>query len=189
MDEARLRQFYALSDPVRLALVETLRLAGGPMTSAVLTRAVPDAGGGLSFQLETLEDAGLVERGSGRGRATQWTAKEIPLSWDEDDERDPQGAIAIRSFERELTERREVRFRRWLSEKRTTAWDPQWSHIDDSYEWVLELTPGQVADLHADLAAVVARHREASSEEKSSTTSSAERVFVALTTCPVRISQ
>lgn len=190
MDEVRLRQFMALSDPVRLALLEALRLAETPQTSAALARAVPDAAGGLGFQLDTLKQAGLIERCGGRGRAARWSASETRLEWSEEDEVDPQGLIAIRSFERELTERREVRFRRWLSEKRTDAWPPEWSGINDSLEWVLELDPTSLNQLHQELSAVIDRYRTTGSSEGQKSAaegaSGAERIFVALTTCPVK---
>jgi DNA-binding transcriptional ArsR family regulator len=57
-----MESLHVLSDPVRLAIVESL--AGEPMTVAVLAERFPISRPAVSRHLKLLKDAGLVESDS-----------------------------------------------------------------------------------------------------------------------------
>lgn len=159
MDQDRLRLFEAMTDPVRLSVLEQLRLSTEPLSTAQLSRSIPEASGSLSYHLRVLADVGLVEKIGGVGRGAQWSAGQARFAWTEEDESDPQGQIAVRSLERVLSERREARWRRWLSEKRTDVWPAEWRAADDSFEWVVNLSPHELRTLQDDVRGLMAKYK------------------------------
>ena len=185
--EELLRKFDAAADPVRLELLENLKLARGPMTTAALARAVPAAGGGLSWQLRTLAAAGLIRKESGRGQGTLWSADVRGLRWTDDDEDDELVGMAVRTLERVTADRREDRWRRWLSEKRTDGWSFEWRSAAISREYALRLTPEDLSELETEVAKVLERFKERRGEVVADDdTDGAEDVFVSLAAHPVR---
>lgn len=182
MDEDDLRRAVSAADPTRLALWECLRFAGRPVTTAALAKAVPDAGSGLTYQLNHLEEAGLIDRVGGKGVRTLWQVGEgIPLP-EETNTEDLNATLAREAVERAFTDRSYSRLRRWLSEKRGTAWmNTAWPRSEVVQEHVLALTPAELSELEADLLEVVGRYR---SEKPAA--EGRETVLVNITAYPIR---
>lgn len=174
----------ALTDPTRLALLESLRLAGEPMTTAALSRAVPDTGTGLTYQLRVLEKAGLIKHESGKGRATRWSPLDVPVEWTSSlGDADPATQLAIRTLERVMWERVDVRWRSWLSAKRGGQWSPEWVDAEIGKQHRLRLTPDLLRELEDELGEVIDRFRARSDVVEGD---DAEHVFINVMAHPIR---
>jgi DNA-binding transcriptional ArsR family regulator len=66
--------FFALADPTRRQVVETL-LAEGETSVPVLTGRLPITRQAVAKHLAALDDAGLLERSPGRGREVRYALR------------------------------------------------------------------------------------------------------------------
>lgn len=181
MEDEDVRRATSVADPTRLALWECLRFAKGrPVTTAALAKAVPDAGNGLTYQLNHLESAKLIEKVGGKGARTQWKVGEgIPLP-EETTTEDLNATLAREAVERAFIDRSYSRLRRWLSEKRGPAWaNTGWPRSEVVQERLLTLTPDELSELEGELLEVVNRYRNRSGDDR-------ESVLVNITAYPVR---
>jgi Helix-turn-helix domain len=126
--------------PIRAALLEMLR-ERGTVTSTQAAQALGFSSGLCSFHLRQLARYGYVEEASGaKGRVRPWRLVGGP---DEPD----LGRLA-RDLEDEG-------YQRWLQQKGTAP--AEWS-IDEAFSSVLFLEPAEMADVGAQIRAVLARY-------------------------------
>ncbi len=148
----------ALAHPVRLALIETLVLAG-PLTATQAGERIGESATTCSFHLRQLAKYGFVEEaGGGSGRARPWrlSARGMRFSTDHDD---PETNLAAGTLARMLRERQLDRYRSWLE---TRASYPQaWRNAADNSEFVMWMTSDELTQLNKELVEMlVPRFRE-----------------------------
>jgi predicted ArsR family transcriptional regulator len=146
----------ALSHPLRMRLVELLRLGAATATQAAAELGTTPAN--CSFHLRLLARHGFVQEASGGvGRARPWQLVErdnyVVL-----DQLDAEGLAALRAIEELQEERRRQRkddF--WRSKEQFPA---AWRAAATQASFLLHLTAEESQELNAALEAVVARYLE-----------------------------
>jgi DNA-binding transcriptional ArsR family regulator len=143
----------ALAHPARLAVVDEL-YQGSARTSSELAELTGLSPSAMSYHLRALERWGIVERGTPRedGRERPWRAAGRTLSLD------PETVSAAAADVVAATTLQHLRgeIRRWalVEEDETKTWRDV-AGISRAYFW---LTEEEVAELSADLQAVVKKH-------------------------------
>ncbi len=161
LDSAQLR---ALSHPLRIRLLGTLRFHG-PATSTGLAQRLETNSGATSYHLRKLAQVGLVVEEEGRGtqRERWWRAAHDITSWVEtqflDDPDDRAAADWLVGY---LARARSRWVNDWLKERH--EWPREWRAAADSSDLTLSLSPRQLSALNADLLQVVDRYRRAGAE-------------------------
>jgi DNA-binding transcriptional ArsR family regulator len=149
-----------LAHPLRSRLLSALR-AGGPATATVLADHFGTNSGATSYHLRKLASVGLVEEtGEGHGRERWWrAATEMHSFTQRDVAGDPDAEAATdwlrRYYLRSLVER----YEHWLDIQET--WPLEWREAADASDRLVHVSPARLAQLQAELAAIIARYVDA----------------------------
>jgi DNA-binding transcriptional ArsR family regulator len=152
------RTMRALSHPVRLALIETLGLAG-PLTATQAGERIGESPTTCSFHLRQLAKYGFVEEaGGGSGRARPWrlNSRGMRFSTEHDD---PETNLAAGELARMLRERQLDRYRAWLEAK--GSYSRTWREAAENSEFIMWMTADELTEFNRDLVELlVPRFRE-----------------------------
>ncbi|WIM95122.1 helix-turn-helix domain-containing protein [Actinoplanes oblitus] len=151
-DEAVLK---AVAHPLRRRLLDNLRV-DGPSTPSALARATGQAVANVSHHLRVLADAGLIEEAPelARNRKEHWWRMGDPrLSWDPADF-SPEVADAADAIG---LQRQIDLIHTWLGSPASRT-EP-WVHSAIAADFWLRLSPEELAELGAELEAVVLKYR------------------------------
>jgi DNA-binding transcriptional ArsR family regulator len=156
------RAMRALAHPTRLALLGELRSAG-PCTVGMLSEAVDEAPGSVSYHLRTLAGHGFVvevpERARDR-RERWWRAAHRTTSWDELEVlADPERRAAAGVLRTSVLDHQDAELRRYHEVEPTLP--DEWVAAATSSDVVLHLDADGLAALSAELDAVLRRWHDA----------------------------
>ena len=156
---SRLRAFM---DPLRMQLYRLL-YAAGTATASQLAEHVDETPSLVSYHLRKLAEHGFVTQASGQGsdgRERWWqVASEEGWGFRNSDFADtPEGAAAVSTVARTLFDTRTAQYRAYLDQ--TAAWGKAWTDADFSSEWLLDLTPAELAEMNDELEDLARRWRE-----------------------------
>jgi DNA-binding transcriptional ArsR family regulator len=157
-----LSRLKAFTNPLRMRLYRLL-YASGTATASQLAEHVDETPSLVSYHLRKLAEHGFVTEASGQstdGRERWWrVATEEGWSFRDSDFADtPEGTAAVGAVTRGLVDTRVAQYRTYLDQ--TAAWGKAWTDAAFSSEWLLELSPGELAELGEELDALGRRWRE-----------------------------
>jgi predicted ArsR family transcriptional regulator len=139
---------FALSHPVRLALVEVLTIHG-PLTATGAGELIGESPTTCSFHLRQLARYGFVEEaGGGKGRARPWRMASIGLSLNPDPD-DAEGEVAAGALQRLYLDRQLERYRTWRETR--AGYPAAWRTAADESEYVFYLTADELRTLNEEL--------------------------------------
>jgi DNA-binding transcriptional ArsR family regulator len=151
----------ALAHPLRAQLYRLLTIAR-TATASQLADQVDEAVSLVSYHLRKLAEHGLIEEAEARsedGRERWWQPASEGVSIRDEDFRDaPEKAAAHTAASRLFFEQRADMFRRYLDER--AHWSDAWTTASESAEWLLRLTPAELAELSREMYDVVRRYEE-----------------------------
>lgn len=160
-DELRLTDAWrlrALSHPMRLRILGSLRL-DGPATSAILARRLDTDTGQTSFHLRQLARHGLVIEASdlGTGRERYWRASSASTVWDPaalTSDRDWEALTAFEAAVDAVYAEQVTRYRQTRHE-----WPEEWQEAaHSSGDYPIRTTAEGLSALVEELQEVIARH-------------------------------
>ncbi|MFF3002065.1 ArsR/SmtB family transcription factor [Kitasatospora sp. NPDC057940] len=184
-----LSRLKAFTNPLRMQLYRLL-YAAGTATASQLAEQVDAAPSLVSYHLRKLAEHGFVTEASGRsadGRERWWqVASEEGWGFQDSDFADtPEGAAAVGAVTRGIVETRASQYRAYLDQG--AAWGKVWTDSAFSSEWMLDLTPAELAELNGELEALGRRWRERGKSAKAAgDTEGREHVSVHLYGFPFR---
>ncbi|HBF80110.1 MAG TPA: transcriptional regulator [Streptomyces sp.] len=184
-----LSRLKALTSPLRMQLYRLL-YAAGSATASQLAEQVGQAPSLVSYHLRKLAEHGFVTEARDRstdGRERWWqVASEEGWGFrDSDFAGTPEGAAAVGALARGILDTRTAQYRAYLD--RTAAWGKAWSDAAFSSEWVLDLTPAELAEMSAEFAELTRRWRDrGKAAEADGDTEDREHVSVHLYGFPFR---
>jgi len=149
-------QLKALAHPVRLQMLEMLRL-DGPATSTSLARRLETNTGTVSYHLRQLARHGFIEDepGRGNGRERWWRARHDFTHVRFADPRDA-GAQRVRSAHLQASiTRMVIQLQEALAERASLP--RRWKRVTEDSDWTLWLTPDQAERLMIELTVVLRR--------------------------------
>jgi predicted ArsR family transcriptional regulator len=147
----------ALTHPVRLALLEVLATQG-PLTATEAGELIGESPTTCSFHLRQLEKYGFIEEaGTGPGRQRHWKFTHGGMRFSDTSD-DPEANIAAKSLSRLVTDRAIARMQGYEDTK--SNYPKDWQQAAEATESVVYVTPEELAELNADVRAVLERHRE-----------------------------
>lgn len=153
------RELRAVAHPLRMAIIELLTLEG-PLTASELAERLDQSPANCSWHLRKLAEHQFVEEADGaHGRRRPWRMSRIGMSWDEEDDSAPEERVAGQALTRMLLERWVDRFLQ-SSESVTGQWRRA-AGMSQSLTW---LTPEELAELNAEVQAVMMRLQSRISE-------------------------
>ncbi|KJS61478.1 winged helix-turn-helix domain-containing protein [Streptomyces rubellomurinus] len=157
-----LTRLKAFTNPLRMQLYRLL-YAAGSATASQLGEQVGEAPSLVSYHLRKLAELGFVAEAAGRsGDARErWWQVASEEGWgfrDSDFTQTPEGAAVVEAVGRSVFETRAAQYRAYLSQ--TGDWGPVWTDAAFASEWMLDLTPAELADFGEELAEVTRRWRE-----------------------------
>lgn len=185
-----LSRLKAFTNPLRMQLYRLL-YAVGTATASQLAEQVDQAPSLVSYHLRKLAEHGFVAEASGQstdGRERWWqVASEEGWGFrDSDFANTPEGAAAVGAVTRSIFDTRTAQYRAYLDQ--TAAWGKVWTDAAFSSEWMLELTPGELAEMSDELEALARRWRERGKAAKATgDTENREHVSVHLYGFPFRL--
>jgi DNA-binding transcriptional ArsR family regulator len=151
----------ALAHPLRAQLYRRLIVAR-KATASQLAEQVDEAVSLVSYHLRKLAEHGLIEEAeaqSADGRERWWEPASDGVSIRDEDFRDaPEKAAAHTAASRLFFEQRADMYRRYLDER--AHWSDAWTAASDSSEWLLRLTPDELAELSREMYDLVRRYEE-----------------------------
>ncbi|MFG3014637.1 ArsR/SmtB family transcription factor [Streptomyces cinerochromogenes] len=151
----------ALAHPLRMKLYRLLFVAE-VATASQLAEQVDEAVSLVSYHLRKLAAHGLVEEAEPRSsdaRERWWQPSSEGVSIRDADFRDaPEKAAAHLAASRLFLEQRAEMYRKYLDER--AYWGPEWNTAAHDSEFLLRLTPGELADLKKDLNELLKRYDE-----------------------------
>ncbi|MFI2433920.1 helix-turn-helix domain-containing protein [Streptomyces sp. NPDC018693] len=151
----------ALAHPLRMKLYRALTIAR-TATASQLAEQVDEAVSLVSYHLRKLAEHELIEEAgtqSADGRERWWQPASEGLSVHDEDFRDaPEKAAAHTAASRLFFEQRADMYRRFLDER--AHWGAAWNTASDSSEWLLRLTPDELAELSKKMYALVRTYEE-----------------------------
>jgi len=152
------KAIQVLAHPLRSRLLGALRV-GGPATATALAGKLATNTGATSYHLRRLESVGLVEEtGEGRGRERWWRAATQQHAFTQRDVAyDPDGQAAADWLRRHYLRSFVDRFQHWLDIH--TEWSLEWQEVADASDYLLRLTPRRLAELQAEMEALIERYR------------------------------
>jgi DNA-binding transcriptional ArsR family regulator len=151
------RSLRALAHPLRMSIMGALR-SDGPATSTRLAQRLGESTGTLSWHLRLLAEQGFIEEDAERGtkRERWWRAVEQAYLLDPGDV--PEEASALNVYFSEIVRQDYERATRYLA----GSWSPEWQRAATLSGWQdLRLSPDQLAELNAELIALVDRYADA----------------------------
>lgn len=181
--ERAIRQIRAVSSPIRLELLETLRL-GGVLSTAELARRVPAARGGIQGTLADLAEAGWVKLEDGIGRSATWVATESPILWSDIDEDDAPVRAAMASMEQAARQRRFAYIKTFEQEWQDAKWPDEWADAAVSRDYIERLTPAELTELDTEIHAAVTRARTKAQARRDQDPAGEEPVFLTVMAFP-----
>jgi DNA-binding MarR family transcriptional regulator len=154
------RSLRGLAHPLRMAVLELLKLDGAATSTGLAARLGANTGT-VSWHLRHLAEHGFIEEERGRGtkRERWWRAVEETRVLDTVEfRRDPDTRGALAVFTHELVQQQFSRVVRYL----TGDWQDEWRNAGTISDWTeLRLSPAQLGALNEELLAVIARHTPA----------------------------
>jgi len=151
----------AIAHPLRANLYRRLIIAR-TATASQLAEQVDEAVSLVSYHLRKLAEHGLIEEAEPQtadGRERWWRPATEGLSTRDEDFRDaPEKAAAYTAASRLFFEQRADMFRHFLDER--AHWPDAWTTAYDSSEWLLRLTPDELAELSKRMNALVREYEE-----------------------------
>lgn len=151
----------ALAHPLRMKLYRALTIAR-TATASQLAEQVDEAVSLVSYHLRKLAEHGLIEEAeaqSADGRERWWQPASEGVTIRDEDFRDaPEKAAAHTAASRLFFEQRADMYRRFLDER--AHWGAVWNAASDSSEWLLKLTPDELARLSKEMYDLVRRYEE-----------------------------
>lgn len=184
-----LSRLKAFTNPLRMQLYRLL-YAAGTATASQLAEQVDQAPSLVSYHLRKLAEHGFVTEASGQstdGRERWWqVASEGGWGFRDSDFADtPEGATAVGALSRSIFDTRTAQYRAYLDQ--TAAWGKAWTDASFSSEWLLDLTPAELAEMSDELEALARRWRERGKAAKAADdTEDREHVSVHLYGFPFR---
>ncbi|MFD5508409.1 ArsR/SmtB family transcription factor [Streptomyces sp. NPDC127051] len=184
-----LSRLKAFTNPLRMQLYRSL-YAAGTATASQLAEQVGQTPSLVSYHLRKLAEHGFVAEAGGRssdGRERWWrVASEEGWGFRSSDfAGTPEGAAAVGTVTRAIHDTRIAQYRAYLD--RTGAWGKAWTDAAFSSEWILDLTPAELAEMNDELEAVARRWRErGKAAQAAGATESREHVSVHLYGFPSR---
>ncbi len=152
------RAMRALAHPVRLSLLETLKLEG-PLTATQAGERIEESPTTCSFHLRQLAKYGFVEEaGGGSGRARPWRMSARGLRFTTE-HGDPEARLAAGALERMMRERQLERYQSWLESR--GSYPEAWREAAETSVHVLWMTADELEELNEELLALLlARFQE-----------------------------
>ncbi|MEV0982281.1 helix-turn-helix domain-containing protein [Streptomyces sp. NPDC049915] len=151
----------ALAHPLRMKLYRALTIAR-TATASQLAEQVDEAVSLVSYHLRKLAEHGLIEEAgtqSTDARERWWQPSTDGVSIRDEDFRDaPEKAAAHTAASRLFFEQRADMYRRFLDER--PHWGAEWNTASDSSEWLLKLTPDELARLSKEIHDLVRTYEE-----------------------------
>jgi DNA-binding transcriptional ArsR family regulator len=142
------RTMRALAHPVRIAIIEVLKVAGA-MTATELGEQIGESPTTCSFHLRQLAKYGFVEEaGGGKGRARPWRMSQIGFSYS-DAQDDPETEIAAGELSRMVRERQLNRYRAWQESR--PSYPREWRDAAGDTEVLFYLTAEELKQLNGDV--------------------------------------
>lgn len=156
---SRLRAFM---NPLRMQLYRVL-YASGSATASQLAEHVDQTPSLVSYHLRKLAEHGFVIEASDSGSdgRERWWRVASEEGWgfrDSDFADTPEGAAAVGAVTRGIFDTRIAQYRAYLDQK--SAWGKAWSDASFSSEWLIDLTPAELAEMCEELEALARRWRE-----------------------------
>ncbi|MFF7994629.1 ArsR/SmtB family transcription factor [Kitasatospora xanthocidica] len=157
-----LSRLKAFTNPLRMQLYRLL-YAAGSATASQLSEQVDQAPSLVSYHLRKLAELGFVAEASGwstDGRERWWqVASEGGWGFRESDlAGTPEGAAVVGAVTHGLIDSRTAQYRAYLGQG--AAWGREWTDAAFSSEWLLDLTPAELAELGEELQELSRRWRE-----------------------------
>lgn len=157
-----LSRLKAFTNPLRMQLYRLL-YAVGSATASQLAEQVDQAPSLVSYHLRKLAEHGFVKEadsGSSDGRERWWqVASEKGWGFRDADFTDtPEGAAAVSTVLRSILDSRSAQYRAYLDQG--SAWGEEWTDAAFSSEWLMALTPAELAEMNDELEAITRRWRE-----------------------------
>ena len=176
------RMMRALAHPARIAILQHLGL-DGPSTATECAAIVGLSPSACSYHLRALARYGFVEEdlaSAADGRQRPWRARIIAMSVEEGEPGQP---AAVRAAGRLLTDTLAARFDevRAAYRDRACEYPEEWRASSGWHQDVLHVTAGELAELRAEAAALLARYRRLEPAQRSS---GARRVHALLDLVP-----
>ncbi|MBZ4322827.1 ArsR/SmtB family transcription factor [Streptomyces huiliensis] len=172
----------ALAHPLRVRLVGLLR-THGPSTATRLARDLGVGSGVTSYHLRQLADAGFVAEDGERGNARErWWRAAHEATWLRDKslyDAEPEAAAAFRGSVAGVHA-----LHTQVALGRAPSMPRPWRDVLETSDWLLRLTPGETAELSAELRAVLARYRRFAPGAEGDAPADAEQVTVVLHVLP-----
>ena len=151
----------SIAHPLRAQLYRLLIIAQ-VATASQLADQVDEAVSLVSYHLRKLAEHGLIEEAephSGDGRERWWQPASDGLSVHDEDFRDaPEKAAAHTAASRLFFDQRIDMYRRYIDER--AYWSDTWTSASDNSEWLLRLTPAELAELSKEMGDIVRRYQE-----------------------------
>ncbi|MFC8709218.1 MULTISPECIES: ArsR/SmtB family transcription factor [unclassified Streptomyces] len=151
----------AIAHPLRMQLYRALTIAR-TATASQLAEQVDEAVSLVSYHLRKLAEHGLIEQAEPQtadGRERWWQPASDGVSIRDEDFSDaPEKAAAHTAASRLFFDQRADLYRRFLDER--AHWGPEWSQAADSSEWLLKLTPRELAELSRRMYGLVREYEE-----------------------------
>lgn len=176
-------------NPLRMQLYRLL-YAAGTATASQLAEHVDETPSLVSYHLRKLDEHGFVTQASGQGTdgRERWWQVASEEGWgfrDSDFADTPEGAAAVGAVTRGIFDTRVAQYRTYLDQK--SAWGKAWTDASFSSEWLLDLTPAELAEMSDELEALARRWRERGKAAKAADdTEDREHVSVHLYGFPFR---
>jgi len=169
----------ALSLPVRLAMLEHVRLHG-PATATECGSALDMSPAAASYHLRVLADCGFVTEiaDASDGRKRRWQATASALTVDPTAGESAAEVQALDKLEAALFERAADLFARYLEQRH--EFPDSWRQAATSVQDTVILTPAELSNFRTDLLKLLARYRK----RHSTPTGDATGVFIAFNAVP-----
>jgi DNA-binding transcriptional ArsR family regulator len=152
------RELRALAHPVRLGLLEALA-EHGPLTATDAAEHVGESPSSCSWHLRQLARFGFVEEaGAAEGRRRPWKLSSYGLRFTVDGTQDAETVAAGRALERLFADRYLDRAERGLRAR--PALPAAWQRATGTSQFILHVTPEELAALQEEVIAVLTRYYE-----------------------------